>query len=118
MNAEEQKMWKFIEAYLQERPPVYWAAWWGRCQDETARKRVESVLFQNGGLRDLTDLKVKQAVLDVIRQEPAMMQLVIADFAEEVARVEKAGREMFTLPPAGFRPHDTPSPVFPAGPSI
>ena len=96
MNAEEQKMWKFIEAYLQERPPVYWAAWWGRCQDETARKRVESVLFQNGGLRDLTDLKVKQAVLDVIRQEPAMMQLVIADFAEEVARVEKAGSEIFS----------------------
>ena len=86
---EEQKLWGYVEAYLQERPPVHWLSWTGRCQDEAARKRVELVLFRNGRLRDLTDAAVKREVLDAIRQEPSIMQLVIADLAEEVAKYEK-----------------------------
>ena len=89
MDTEEQKLWEYVEAYLQGCAPVHWLSWTGRCQDEDARKRVELVLFRDGGLRDMTDVAVKREVLDVIRQEPAMMQIVIADLAEEVAKYEK-----------------------------
>ena len=89
MDSEEQKMWRFIEVYLKKVPPVFWVTWCGRCQDEAARKHVESVLFHDDSLRNLTDAAVKREVLDAIRQEPAMMQIVIADLAEEVAKYEK-----------------------------
>lgn len=89
MDTEEQKLWDYVEAYLQGCAPVHWLSWHGRCQDEDTRKRVTLVLFRDDGLRDLTDPAVKREVLDAIRQEPAMMQIVITDLAEEVAKYEK-----------------------------
>ena len=90
MDTEEQKLWEYVEAYLRDCAPIHWLSWTGRCQDEDARKRVQLVLFCDGGLRDLTDAAVKREVLDTIRQEPAIMQLVIADLAEEVAKYENS----------------------------
>ena len=86
---DEQKLWGFVERYLEEVAPIHWLSWHGRCQDEDARKRISTVLFHDGHLRDLTDPTVKQEVLEAVRHEPAMMQLVIADLAEEVPKHEK-----------------------------
>jgi len=84
MDDEDQKMWAHIEKYLEACAPVHWLIWVSRCSDSEAKKQIESVLFKDGGLRDLTNASVKKEVLDAIRQTPHLMQIVIKDLANEV----------------------------------
>jgi hypothetical protein len=92
MDEEEQKMQEYIEAYLQASPPVFWVDWCGRCHDKAARQSVESVLFRDEVLRDLTDPVVRLEVLEAIRQQPSMMELVIADADDLVEEIVKYGK--------------------------
>ena len=84
MSNEEHEMRRLIEAFLQNCAPVHWVNWSSRCPDPDAKNLLDSALFEGGGLRDLTDARVKTEVLGVISQSSAIMELVIADFAEEV----------------------------------
>jgi hypothetical protein len=87
MSPKEQELeWlrQKVEAYLQNCAPVHWLNWASKCPDLSDKKLIESVLFANGHLRDLTDAGVKAEVLKVFSQSAAMMQLVIAELAEEV----------------------------------
>ena len=87
MNNEEQELeWlrEVVEAYLQKCAPIHWLNWASKCPDPDAKKLLDSVLFRGGRLRDLTDASVKAEVLEVISKSPAIMEVVIADFAEEL----------------------------------
>jgi hypothetical protein len=84
MSNGENEMRRLVEAYLQNCAPIHWVNWASRCPDPDAKMLLESVLYEGGGLRDLTNAGVKAEVLEVISQSPAIMELVIADFAEEV----------------------------------
>ena len=83
-------MW--IEEYLRRSAPVRWVNWILKCPNRDARRRLESVLFENGFLRDLTDPDVADEVVRAILGAPAVMDLVIADLAEEVGKVRKQGQ--------------------------
>jgi len=89
MENEEEKMWEYVHKYLESCAPVHWLNWVSRCEDAQAKGYVESILFQNGGLRDLTNQTVKIEVLDAIRKTPSIMKIVIKDFAEEVRKQEE-----------------------------
>lgn len=84
---EEYALRSHIEAYLHGCAPVHWVNWKYKCKDADARRSLESVLFEDGRLRDLTDATVKAEVLEVISQSPALMEVVIADLAEEVRTI-------------------------------
>ncbi len=87
MNNEEQELeWlrEIVEDYHQNSALIHWVNWASKCPDPDAKNLVDFVLFRGGHLRDLTDASVKAEVLEVISQSPAIMELVIADFAEEV----------------------------------
>ena len=86
MEDENQKLWGYIEKYLEACAPVHWLIWVSKCSDPEAKKYIESVLFKDGGLRDLTNASVKKEVLDAIRQTPHVMQIVIKDLANEVQK--------------------------------
>ena len=95
MDEQEQQLREYVEAFLQASPPVFWVDWCGRCQDRVARESVESVLFRDDVLRDLTDPVIKQAVLEAIRQHPSMMKLVMKDaddIVENVVKCKKSDR--------------------------
>jgi hypothetical protein len=87
VNNEKQELEllrEVVEAYLKNCAPIHWLNWASKCPDPDAKKLLDSVLFIGGCLRDLTDASVKAEVLEVISQSPAIMELVIADFAEEL----------------------------------
>jgi len=88
MNDDEQKQWEYIHKYLEACAPVRWLNWVSRCDDPQEKQFLESILFKDGGLRDLTDETVKREVLDAIRQSPSIMRIVIKDFADEVRKQE------------------------------
>jgi hypothetical protein len=87
MNNEDHEVaWlrEKVEIYLKNRPPILWLAWASRCPDANAKSLLESVLFENGRLRDLTDESIRSEVLEGISQTPSLMELVIADLADEM----------------------------------
>jgi hypothetical protein len=85
-NEEEELEWlrPMIEAYLQNCPTTQWLNWAGKCPDPAEKKSIESVLFQNGYLRDLGNAAVKADLLKVFSQCPALMELVITEITQEV----------------------------------
>lgn len=89
MTDEEAELQMCVEEYLRRSAPVRWVNWISKCPDPEARKQLEAVLFDNGFLRDLTDLKVADDVVRAILGVPSVMDLVIADLAEEVERIRK-----------------------------
>jgi hypothetical protein len=103
---EQQKLWGFVERYLEEVAPIHWLNWHGRCQDDAAKERVSAVLFYDGHLRDVTDPVVKQEVLETVRHEPAMMQLVISDLAEEVEKHDNNDPAALPCAPVNGSPID------------
>ncbi len=89
MTDEEAELRIWIEDYLRRSAPIRWVNWISKCPDPETRTELESVLFEDGFLRDLTDLKVADEVVRAILGVPSVMELVIADLAEEVNRVQK-----------------------------
>jgi hypothetical protein len=89
MDGEEQKMWEYVHKYLESCAPIRWLDWVSRCGDPDAKKFVESILFRDGRLRDLTNESVRKEILDAIRQTPSIMEIVIRDFADELRKQEE-----------------------------
>jgi len=83
-NNDEEDYAKLIEIYLASSRPVYWLRWHSKCIDPDARHALGSALFKDEYLRDLTDPIVRGEVLEVFYQFPALMELVIADLADEL----------------------------------
>src|SRR5436190_23138891 len=88
MTDEDQQAWYFVEKYLHNSKPVQWVNWMARCNDEEAKTLLKSTLFEDDALRDLTDPRVKEAVTQVIFETSELLELVIADFTEEMRLVE------------------------------
>src|SRR5882724_2130419 len=89
MRDEDEQAWYFVEKYLHNSKPVQWVNWMARCNDEKAKTLLKSTLFEDDALRDLTDPRVKEEVMEVISETSALLELVIADFAEELRLVEE-----------------------------
>ena len=84
MTKEEVQVREWVEAYLKHTAPIRWVQWWSRCSDPDAKRLLQSVLFEGDHLRDLTCADVKVAVLEVVWQAQALLDLVVADLADEV----------------------------------
>jgi len=91
MAKEHSEARRLVGRYLQHSKPIHWVNWASRCPDQQAKAQLEKALFQGGSLRDLTDPVVKSEVLEAISAAPAILDLVIADLAEEMRREQAKG---------------------------
>jgi hypothetical protein len=87
MNEESEEIERargFLVRYIEASSPVFWLGWMGRCADVDAKAAMETVLFEGGAIRDLTDAQIREEVLEVIFRTPPILQQAVEQLASEV----------------------------------
>ncbi len=79
-----EKIRELIGDYIENCQPIHWVSWMTNCADPDGKRQLESVLFENGSLRNLTDPNVREEVLNTVRTTPSILEVVIRQLAEEV----------------------------------
>ena len=84
---------RYVETYIGHSQPIHWVNWMTRCGDLQSKEALQAVLFENGHLRDLTNQNVRREVLGTIANTAPILELVIADLAEELRALENADEQ-------------------------